>query len=690
MAIRYLIAVGSNLGDRHQFIESAIEQLQQKNVRILKVSSFLETDPVGAADKMFLNAAFGCESDLEPHDFLKQLLSIEIQLGRQREKKWGNREIDLDILLAVDSNNQQIEMDTKDLQIPHPMMWKRSFVMKPASEVWAFTLRDLLATKSLTDRVLSDPSVYVILVAGLLLRFFFAASIPFGNDEAYYWDWGRNLQMSYFDHPPFVSWISRAGQMLVPASWTYLSGRLLVPIFHFLSCIFLLGIAENIKNRTLTSKETRAFHIITQTIPAFSLGGMMLMPDIGLILFSTLALWLMTSYIKLPNLGLRQGLLLGLVFGLAGLNKYHAFVIACGALIFLLVHRRYSLKSDLVFWISLLVAGLATVSPVFIWNAQHQWVSFLFQGQRGVTGDGLRVLPAVQTLIGEILFLGPIGAIGIYMILVGLRKNNGSSNLLLAASLPLLVILKIFSFSSQTLPHWTIPAFWVLSPLMIFKIGENNTSDLISKMNLAANSNWNPIFYLKIVFHKFNFIMQKIQRAFSNSRSIPTKFGLAYSILVCIIFPLVLSIEFSRDKLISLLNNQPGGLGEMTIWNAAERDRQFLDLAFSKNTNELISNSPSCPTVDFIAGVRWFTAAQLAANLPNHPMILNLDRDHLSYYKFRDSDLIISGCPITIISEMSHINSAKEALNLITSQNLDIVIEGHSDRPIGVVRGYAK
>ncbi len=130
MAIAY-IGIGSNLGNRKENCEKAVNLLSQKGIKVLKRSSFYETEPWGVKEQpKFINAALEVETDLEPEELLKTIKGIESDLGRGSVIRWGPRLIDLDILLYND-----LVVKTNNLEIPHPGVKNREFVLKPLSEI---------------------------------------------------------------------------------------------------------------------------------------------------------------------------------------------------------------------------------------------------------------------------------------------------------------------------------------------------------------------------------------------------------------------------------------------------------------------------------------------------------------------------------------------------------------------------
>jgi 2-amino-4-hydroxy-6-hydroxymethyldihydropteridine diphosphokinase len=130
-----LIAVGSNLGQRHELVGKAVAEITAHCGGVSAIAPLYETDPLGSANQTFLNTALICRTDLTPHEMLDTLQLIEHRLGRERHRRWGNRTIDLDIILWRDSNGKFLRLETPDLVIPHPEYLKRDFVLVPAAAI---------------------------------------------------------------------------------------------------------------------------------------------------------------------------------------------------------------------------------------------------------------------------------------------------------------------------------------------------------------------------------------------------------------------------------------------------------------------------------------------------------------------------------------------------------------------------
>jgi 2-amino-4-hydroxy-6-hydroxymethyldihydropteridine diphosphokinase len=125
------LSLGSNLGDRALNIQRAIEALPDAGVRVLRRSSIYETEPVDFLDQpWFLNCVVEAETSLAPRELLEQLQSIERMLGSKKLVPRGPRIADLDILFYTNA-----VIDEPGLEIPHPRMGERRFVLVPLAEI---------------------------------------------------------------------------------------------------------------------------------------------------------------------------------------------------------------------------------------------------------------------------------------------------------------------------------------------------------------------------------------------------------------------------------------------------------------------------------------------------------------------------------------------------------------------------
>src|SRR4249919_3236436 len=122
--MRAFLGLGSNLGDRAQNLQRAVDLLDaEAGIRVMEASSVWETDPVGGPSQPdYLNAAVRVETDLPPLELLLACQRTEATLGRVRDVRWGPRRIDVDVLL-IDA----MAVDDPALTVPHPRMTERAF-----------------------------------------------------------------------------------------------------------------------------------------------------------------------------------------------------------------------------------------------------------------------------------------------------------------------------------------------------------------------------------------------------------------------------------------------------------------------------------------------------------------------------------------------------------------------------------
>jgi 2-amino-4-hydroxy-6-hydroxymethyldihydropteridine diphosphokinase len=143
------LSLGSNLGDRGKNLRTAIAALGEANVRVTRISSFYETEPVDLREQpWFLNCVVQGDTKASAADLLRALQGIESHMGSEKLVPKGPRLIDLDILLYGDDT-----VGTPELQVPHPRMLQRKFVLVPLAEIapnlkhpsWTETAAELLS-----------------------------------------------------------------------------------------------------------------------------------------------------------------------------------------------------------------------------------------------------------------------------------------------------------------------------------------------------------------------------------------------------------------------------------------------------------------------------------------------------------------------------------------------------------------
>ncbi len=155
------IGIGSNLGNALKNCRNAVENLGAcKGIEVTRVSSFYETEPVGIVNQnYFVNAAAEIRTVLSARKLLQELQNIEKDMGRRREVKGGPRIIDLDLLFYGHDLIQET-----DLEVPHPEIHKRRFVLEPLDELTSYLIHPVfcISIRGLKERLTDDKIIKVI------------------------------------------------------------------------------------------------------------------------------------------------------------------------------------------------------------------------------------------------------------------------------------------------------------------------------------------------------------------------------------------------------------------------------------------------------------------------------------------------------------------------------------------------
>lgn len=256
------------------------------------------------------------------------------------------------------------------------------------------------------------PLVIAVLViaAMTLLRIVYASVLELRTDEAYYWTWSKEGALSFLDHPPMIAWFVRFGTAIFGD--TVLGVRFGGIVAMLVTQLLLADIVHRL------TKDARAVMFAVLMMEASLYYGLLMAkvaPDVAMIPFAVAMMW---SLVRLAQSGDgRWWLAAGLFAGLSMLSKFTAIMFAPAVAAFLLVPdwRWRWLRSPYPY-LAVLVA-IAVFSPVLMWNAQHDWASFRFQGVRATANYGIS-LRTIGDYIG--LQFGLVGFVMLPVVLSGL------------------------------------------------------------------------------------------------------------------------------------------------------------------------------------------------------------------------------------------------------------------------------
>ena len=281
---------------------------------------------------------------------------------------------------------------------------------------------------------------YLILIIIFHLSFWFAISsnLTIHPDEADHWVWSQHLSWGYFEHPPMIAFVIRFFTDIFGDRWYAI--ELCSQSMSLLTIIFLF-----ILSKELFGPEAALLSvIIAESMPMFFIGSTILTIDNIMIVF-----WIMTTYLFLK--GLKEDkkvflLLSGVTFGLGLMSKYTMILLPASMFLYLVISPRHRvLLKRKEPYLSFLI-GLIIFSPVIIWNAQNDWLSFKYQFTKGLTG-GEKGGQFFFFIGSQFVILGPtMFPFFLYSIYKGFRNYRDSSVLYLTvlASFPFF----FFAFAS--------------------------------------------------------------------------------------------------------------------------------------------------------------------------------------------------------------------------------------------------
>lgn len=321
------------------------------------------------------------------------------------------------------------------------------------------------------DRPLSTlerllPFFFVVV---FIMRLILGGTTGLGDDEAYYWDWSRHIQLSYFDHPGMIAWLIKASTTVFGD--TAFAVRLPAILCNTLATLFLflLGV-EMFSLRT--GLLAALFHTV---LPIFALGGMMAVPDAPMGLAWSFLAWLgwkMASRVSggtflgaEDRISLGMWFLVGLVLALGFLSKYTTVLVGVSIVLFFFLDsglRRVLASSG--FGLALMVAA-AGAMPILIWNGQHEWGSFAFHlSDRQSGGGGANLGRWLQFWGAQAAFFTPtILLLNLFAMLIALfRSNEMRWRYLFWLAFPTLAVFTAQALFAEFKPHWTAPGHFTL------------------------------------------------------------------------------------------------------------------------------------------------------------------------------------------------------------------------------------
>jgi 4-amino-4-deoxy-L-arabinose transferase-like glycosyltransferase len=351
-------------------------------------------------------------------------------------------------------------------------------------------------------------TAYSIILFLTLFSAVYNAFLPLHGDEAYYWMWSHHLQNGYYDHPPMIAYMIYLTNFISESEW----GVRLVNVFSMsIAAIYIFKLSKEMFDERVALTSV----LIFSSVIIVHAGYILTTPDSPLILFWSLALYY--SY-KAIFYGKRSNYILtGIMLGLMMLSKYTAILFVFMLLIFILLKRR-DILINMNFYLAAFIA-LIIVSPMLIWNAQNEWISFAFQLGHGTT-ETFDFHPNLffEFFAGQFGIFSPIFTAVLFYFLVKNRLYFKDNKLFFLALSVAVVLLFFFykSFFSRMALNYTAPAYIggaILAAYMFehYKLTKTFKAGLEIALLLTLVGRFGFIFYLEVVQERMDGYREAVQ-----------------------------------------------------------------------------------------------------------------------------------------------------------------------------------
>ncbi len=318
------------------------------------------------------------------------------------------------------------------------------------------------------------PKTIIFLSSLFLLKLFLSFYLPLLNDEAYAVAVSKEYSISFFDHPPIGFWSSQLFSEITGIKNEFFF-RFPFIIFGLITTLVIYQIGKTIKNQNVGLWSATLYNVAPFY---FFSGGVFVVPDGPLNLGIALVTLFILKLHKPPH-NHDNNLLLFLAFSLAWCFacKYQGFLIGIGCILVLIFSsRRESLTQNPFLYISFFIALIGAL-PTLIWNYQNDWISFQFHQSRqnfeiNFLNLGIMLIASMLYLIPQSIII-PIQTLSYKKTRIILSENE--KNLLLIAFPNIILFLFIFATSERSFPHWIMPGWLLLLPIIANYLNEHIT-----------------------------------------------------------------------------------------------------------------------------------------------------------------------------------------------------------------------
>lgn len=331
----------------------------------------------------------------------------------------------------------------------------------------------------------------LLIAIATIVRILIASSSELSIDEAYYWTFAQKLQANYFDHPPLVAFLIR----LTTAN-LLLHSELFVRLGAIIASAISTWLIFEIGSATCDAKAGWfAALLYTTSLYATFIAGTFILPDSPQMIF-----WLscILVFIKISRLSENDSkatwlwCLFGVLAGLCIMSKVHGIFLWFGIALYACIYQQNWLAKKEIYLSAFVTLVIA--SPIIVWNFQNDFASYRFHSERiGLLGKSIHLRAFLKELFSEIIITNPVNFFLIYAnLFLAIRgklvADKRVIRIVLACSVPLIIVLLVVSLFREVKPHWNGPAYScliLLPAIRLASVTEKNRIPFILKAALS-------------------------------------------------------------------------------------------------------------------------------------------------------------------------------------------------------------
>lgn len=305
------------------------------------------------------------------------------------------------------------------------------------------------------EKIFNLKNTVIFVCFSVAWKIFLASALCLHPDEAYYWLWSTNLQLSYYDHAPMVAYF-------IKLTTLFSNSELAVRFSTIIATVILTFLLWKLVKSLFKSEVTAsAAIIILHSMPILFSVSIITTPDTPSFLFLSVATFFVWKLIKSENQN--YWYLIGLFFGLSMLSKYTACLFLMSLFFYMLLDKKIYWFKSYQLYLGIIISVICFL-PVIYWNWQHDWASFSYQIGHGLSNKGIRfnyIFEYLGTQAGvfNVILFFPVLYIGIKY----LFSKNTEKVFIAAFSVPVILFYVITALKRLPGGNWPIPAYFTFA-----------------------------------------------------------------------------------------------------------------------------------------------------------------------------------------------------------------------------------